>query len=168
MPTYNFTLMISRPEVDEDTATDRLYEAGCDDALFSVSGGSYELEFDREAPCLKEAVLSAIRDVKSANTGSCVLRVVPDDLVNANAIAQRTGRTRQAVGLWTRGERGKDFPPPVTKVGGSLVWSWARVAEWLHRRGEADAATVHDAEALIEINAVLERESMPPRQTCCG
>ena len=162
MPTYNFSVMISRPEVDEDTATDRLYEAGCDDALFSVSGGVYELEFDREAPTLRDAVLSAIRNVKSAGTGARVLRIVPDDLVNANAIAERSGKTRQAVRLWTRGERGKDFPPPVTKVGDSPVWSWASVAEWLRGRGDVGPTTVDEAKALIEINRVLERESIPP------
>jgi predicted DNA-binding transcriptional regulator AlpA len=162
MASYNFSLLISAPEVDWETASNAFYEAGCDDALFRASGGAYELEFDRDAASLKEAVLSAIRNVKSANTGARVLRVIPDDLVSANAIAERSGMSRQAVRLWTRGERGEGFPAPVTKVGESLVWSWASVAEWLQGRGKAEGSRVDEAKALIEINGVLERESIPP------
>ena len=111
MKTYNFSLLISPPTVDEETAADRLYAGGCDDGLFSVSGGIYEVEFDREASSLVDAVRSAMSDVNEAEIGARVVRVVPDDLVNANVIAERSGKTRQAVSLWIRGERGTGFPP---------------------------------------------------------
>ncbi len=100
MGSYNFSLLISHPTVDEDTAADMLYRAGCDDALYSVSGGLHEVEFDREAPSFQSAILSAIKDVKQAGVGSRVFRVLPDDLVNAKAIAERSGKTRQAVRFW--------------------------------------------------------------------
>lgn len=159
MPIYNFSLLISPPTVAEEMAADRLYAGGCDDALFSVSGGVYEIEFDREAPSLDKAVRSAIRDVNSAKIGARVVRVVPDDLVNANVIAERSGKTRQAVSLWIRGERGTGFPPPKAKVGESPVWSWKSVAEWLRGRGEVDVSVVADAAVLAEINWTLEIES---------
>ena len=162
MPTYNFSLLISRPTVDEDTAADKLYGGGCDDALFTVSGGVYEVEFDREAPSLKEAVQSAIQAIKQSGIGSHVLRVVPDDLVNANTIAERSGKTRQAVGLWIRGERGKGFPYLQAKVGQSPVWSWTKVAEWLHERGEIESGAVENAKVLVEINRAISLESLPP------
>lgn len=162
MNTYNFSLLISPPDVDEETAADRLYAGGCDDALFSVSGGIYEVEFDREAPSLADAVRTAIRDVRNAGIGARVVRVVPDDLVNAITIAERAGKTRQAVRLWILGERGKGFPAPKAKVGESPVWSWVRVAEWLHGREEIEAAVVADAAILADINRMLESESLPP------
>lgn len=159
MQSHTFSLMISPPSVDEETAADRLYGSGCDDALFSVSGGVYEVEFDRDAESLRDAVRSAIRDVNAAGIGARVLRVVPDDLVNARTIAERCGKTRQAVSLWIRGERGDGFPPPTAKVGESPVWSWLSVAEWLVERGEVDDDVVEQARTLAEINRVLQLES---------
>jgi hypothetical protein len=158
MPTYNFSLLISEPTVDEETAANALYSRGCDDALFSVSGGVYEVEFDREAGSLEDAVATAIRDVRNARIGSRVVRVLPDDLVNANTIAERSGKTRQAVGLWRRGERGQGFPPPRAKVGESPVWSWVKVAEWLRSRGELDAHVVERANVLADANRTLDEE----------
>ena len=160
MPTYNFSLLISQPSVDEEAAADKLYGGGCDDALFSVSGGVYEVEFDREAASLKEAILSAIRDVKQSGIGARVVRVLPDDLVNANAIADRSGKTRQAVRLWIRRERGQGFPAPRARVGKSPVWSWAVVAEWLRGRGELDVDVAENATVLAKINRAIETESM--------
>ena len=162
MRTYNFCLLISPPTVDEETAADRLYASGCGDAMFSVSGGIYEVEFDREAATLKDAVTSAMRDVKVANIGARVLRVVPDDLVNANTIAERSGKTRQAVSLWIRGERGTDFPAPITRVGQSPIWSWLTIAKWLQDRGEVESTVVEEALVISEANRVLELESQPP------
>jgi hypothetical protein len=156
MDTFNFSLVITPPTVDEETAADRLYGGGCDDALFSVSGGVYEVEFDRESRSFEEAVLTAIKDVNTAGIGARVRRVVPDDLVNANAIAERSGKTRQAVRLWHLGERGEGFPAPKAIVGQSPVWSWVDVASWLHRRGEIGADEVEIAMVIAKINKEIE------------
>src|SRR6185437_2814666 len=45
---------------------DRLYNAGCSDAMVAVLGGSLYLDFDREAPTFEAAVQSARRDVERA------------------------------------------------------------------------------------------------------
>ncbi len=74
---YNFTLIITQPNVDEEVAANKLYAGGCDDALFSVSGGVYEVEFNRESPSFYEAVSTAISDVNKAGIGSYVRRIVP-------------------------------------------------------------------------------------------
>ncbi len=74
--TYSFTLLISRPDVDEESAANRLYASGCGDGLFSVSSGRYSIDFDREADSLVEAVDTATRDVESAGIGSKVLSVM--------------------------------------------------------------------------------------------
>lgn len=71
--THNFAILISPPEVDEETAADKLYAGGCVDAIVSVSEGAYEIEFDRDAPSLDEAMQSAIQDVEASGIGSRVL-----------------------------------------------------------------------------------------------
>lgn len=152
---FNFALVITPPSVDEETAADILYGGSCDDGLFCVSSGVYEVDFDREAASLREAVLSAIRDVNGAGIGSRVVRVLPDDLVNASAIAERSGKSRQAVRFWQLGERGVGFPPPKAIVGRSPVWSWLSVARWLHGRGDLDAGTVEAARVIAEANRAL-------------
>ena len=76
LKTYNFSLLISKPTVDEETAADRLYAGGCDDAIFGVSNCVYEVEFDREAKSLQQALKTALRDVRGANIGVSILKMV--------------------------------------------------------------------------------------------
>lgn len=64
---YSFTLILEGvSDLTEDVAN-RLFEAGCDDALLVRRDGVVSLGFDRTAPSLSEAIRSAIRDVKKAN-----------------------------------------------------------------------------------------------------
>lgn len=66
---YSFTLVLAEKEITQELE-DRLFEAGCDDALISISnGGTMELDFDREAETFSEALDSAIADVKKAGFG---------------------------------------------------------------------------------------------------
>ena len=70
--------------------------------------------FDREAPSLLDAVLTAISDVESVDCLE-VLHVDPDELVWASEIAERTGRTRQSIDQLIKGQRGPGgFPAPAT------------------------------------------------------
>lgn len=46
--------------------TNRLYEAGCDDASLGCCEGIVTLEFDRDAGSLAEAIGSAVRDITTA------------------------------------------------------------------------------------------------------
>jgi hypothetical protein len=72
MSIHHFTLTITGLDFDD---TDRLYEAGCDDALLSMTGGMMQLDFAREAPDLWTALNSAIENVWSA--GAAVRHVEP-------------------------------------------------------------------------------------------
>jgi hypothetical protein len=70
---HEFTLILDgRAELDS-TAMNALFEAGCDDATVSSQGGRVLLDFDRSAPSMREAVVSAIADVRKA--GMRVARV---------------------------------------------------------------------------------------------
>ena len=104
---YDFALILSGvPELTTDVE-DGLFKAGCDDATLSMQFGSLYLEFSRSAPSLKDAILSAIRDVRKAGVGAEVWRVDSHDLVTPSEIARRIGRTRQLVHQYITGEIGR-------------------------------------------------------------
>jgi hypothetical protein len=74
--THNFILEISPPSgITEEDAADALYAAGCDDATLSVSNGIWELEFDRQAITMLDAVLSAKKDIAASGVKTRVLHV---------------------------------------------------------------------------------------------
>ncbi len=54
------------PEPDE-RLENALFEAGCDDGTLAFRNGVGYLEFDRQAPSLDAAILSAIGDVERAD-----------------------------------------------------------------------------------------------------
>jgi hypothetical protein len=114
-----------------------LFEAGCDDATFSLERDGTVLGFfDREADRQEDAVLSAIHNVEGADIGGRVLRVTQDDdWLTASEIAERVGRTRQSIGLLIRGDRGPGgFPAAVARHGSrNPLWSWAEVEAWFER-----------------------------------
>lgn len=87
-----------------------------------------------------EAAQEAIATLRQL--GAPPARLV-DDLVTRGQIAERAGVTRQAVGLWIRGERRTDlpFPKPFVLTGGGL-WLWGEVAEVLTARGDIEAEGV--------------------------
>jgi predicted DNA-binding transcriptional regulator AlpA len=139
MRSYNFTLILSGVREIEAEVEDALFDAGCDDALLGSRDGVVFLDFEREAPSAREAVLSAIADVGKAGIGARVARVEPDELVTMAEIARRTNRSRENIRQLAAGLRGPgDFPPPVANLKQkSPIWRWADVEAWLLQREEA-------------------------------
>jgi hypothetical protein len=72
---HEFTLVLTDPIDLTDDLTDALSEAGCDDGTPCLRGGIAYVVFTRHAPSLKDAIVSAIHDVREANQGTDVLRV---------------------------------------------------------------------------------------------
>lgn len=116
-------------------------------------------EFHRSAQTLADAVLGAIRETEKGGSGWRVVRVEPDELVSASAIARRLGRTRQSVAQLVAGRRGPGgFPPPAVWVDGAArLWRFSDVAEWF------SAAVEHEpgvdrlaAEFLAMLNGELQ------------
>lgn len=163
--TYTFSLMLHRLERDYAELEGAFFNAGCDDALVGMRSGVVYLDFDREAPDLQSALLSAIRDVESAGVGAKVAFVEPGDLVTAAEIARRVGKSRESVRLWIEGERGAgNFPLPRAGVSGkTLLWSWLDVAGWLLEHEKIDAQEYQQAEIIYTLNKVLE-ELKPGRR----
>lgn len=99
MTELTFRLTLAGVELT-DEQLDALFEAGCDDASFSIERDGTVLGlFDRAAESQEDAVLSAFADVQAAGVGARVLRVEADDAwLTAGEIAERVGRSREGVG----------------------------------------------------------------------
>ncbi|MCA9068967.1 MAG: hypothetical protein KDA84_08595 [Planctomycetaceae bacterium] len=85
--TFTFTLILGGFDELTEEIENALFEAGCDDALLGIHCGKPYLEFDREASSLKDAIISAIRDVQKANKNITIVKVQPPgmdviDMVN--------------------------------------------------------------------------------------
>jgi hypothetical protein len=155
---HDFTLVLSgirelTPEVEN-----ALFEAGCNDATLSMRRGVPYLTFSRAAPMLKDAILSAVQDIRRANIGADVVRVDTCDLVTQAEIAHRIECSRQQVHQYVSGARGPGgFPAPVCQISeGTPLWQWCDVASWLHENQLVSEETVLDARQTALINAVLD------------
>jgi hypothetical protein len=85
MKTHKFTLILAGVAELTPTLADALYEATKGEIEFGMRDGVAFLEFERPAPTLRQAILSAIRDVEDAHVGVRVVRV---DSETANTIAR--------------------------------------------------------------------------------
>ena len=92
---HDFALVLSGMTELTPEVQDALFEAGCDDATISVRAGRVYLTFSRNSRSLKDAILTAIQDVKNARVGADVLRVDVCNLVTQADIARKIGRSRQ-------------------------------------------------------------------------
>src|SRR5690349_12185617 len=108
MTMHVFSVVLDRVPTDDEL--DALFAAGCDDAAFSMEQGLSIAEFDREAPTLADAIVSAVRDIESARL--VVMRVRDEDLVTLADIGDRVGQSRESIRRYATGERGPGgFPP---------------------------------------------------------
>lgn len=135
--THNFILILNTP-IDE-AASDLLFEAGLNDAAVTVFDGHPALDVDREAPTLLDAMSTAVTQAESV-PGVQVLRVEDEELVSQADIAERTGRSRQAVNHWIkRDAESSGFPEPAYGASTrSPLWRWADVLMWLEPSARVD------------------------------
>ena len=137
MNTYRFSILIR--DADLHDLEDRLYEAGCDDALLCFYNQTPYLEFDREAESAEAAARSALSNIRAAGFGNLVLQ--ESGVATLSEMAARAGLTRAALSNYATGKRGGGFPAPMYGVGsGSALYSWPEVAGWLHRHGQLSQA----------------------------
>lgn len=88
------------------------------------------------------AIAAARKAIHALTAAGIRIHRLCEDLVTRTEIAERTGKTRQAVGLWVRGERRAvnqpAFPEPYHPLAGG-IWLWGEVNAWLQRAGVAEA-----------------------------
>lgn len=163
---YDFALIVGGVRDLDERAENALFESGCEDATLSMQYGRLYIEFSRGAASLKDAVLSAIRDVRRAGLGAEVLRVDECNLVTAAEIARRMGRTRQAVSQYNSGVRGPGgFPPPECHIAESApLWAWCAVSFWLSQNNFIREEDCWNAEVVEAANRELEAARQRRRQ----
>ena len=155
---HDFALVLSGVSELTSEIMDALYEAGCDDATPSLRFGRLHLTFSRIAPTLKDAILSAIQDVRKTKIDGGSIRIDDCNLVTPSEIGRRIGRSRELVRQYITGKRGPGgFPPPTCQItDGKPLWAWCEVASWLRQNDmirEQDAIEANDVRL---INLILE------------
>ncbi len=72
---HEFTLVLDGiPDLTPEVMN-ALFEAGCDDATVSRQNGRLVIDFDRAGVSMREAIVSAINDIRKAGIGARVVRV---------------------------------------------------------------------------------------------
>ncbi|GLK76006.1 DNA-binding protein [Methylopila jiangsuensis] len=154
MKTYEFSVVASGLDPEDDAFEQRFYDVGCDDATISFQRGRIILDFAREAESFDHALASAIVAVRAA--GARVIRIEPDPLVSLADIAARVGMSRAAMTQYAKGQRGRGFPAPAVKVTSeSPLWDWASVSAWLLAQDKVEPQQVVEAELLKRANEML-------------
>lgn len=132
---YIFTLkyQLAQCDCDPDELVERLYAAGCDDALVGIGlPGRLALEFTREAVTAETALLSALMDVKRIIPDARLVEVAPD-FVGLTDIADIVGVSRQNMRKLML-THCNSFPLAVHE-GKTSVWHLAEVLSWLDTKG---------------------------------
>ncbi len=158
MREYEFELLfkINTNEAMNDLI-EKLYEAGCDDALIgSGRKGMIGLSFTREATNAVEAFESAIKDVKKAIPSASLVEAKPD-FAGVSDIADTIGCSRQNVlKLFASNEA----PIPVYS-GNASLWHLSEALQWLNEGNKAKRYNIPEwkidvATTAKEINFAVE------------
>lgn len=72
---FHFTIYIRDLSTSDICIEDRLFKAGCNDALVCSTNDNIYLEFMREAETLDFAIHSAIQDIEKATAKSIQIKV---------------------------------------------------------------------------------------------
>ncbi len=156
MTEFEFQLFCRDADTADESFLDRLYEAGCDDAVVSFKDGYMCLDFSRQAEHAEDAVVSAIRDFKRSDIGGSVERVEPEDLASLAEIANRVGVSRASLQKYARGDSkiGKDFPRPTANISRPRreFYSAAEVINWMYAKKRVDLS-----EHFVELATVIEK-----------
>ncbi|MGE8469418.1 hypothetical protein D3C81_685530 [compost metagenome] len=131
---YEFTLKYQLNEnEDPDALLERLAKAGCEDALVGVGQpGRLALAFIRESSTAREAIESALNDVREAVPGARLIEATPD-LVGLTDVAEIVGVSRQNMRKLMLAHS-HSFPAPIHE-GSTSLWHLAEVLIWLQARG---------------------------------
>ena len=159
MALYDFTLKfaLGQQDADPESYVDRLYEAGCDDALIGIGKrGRIALDFSREADSAEQALLSAINNVKQAIPDAVFIEATPD-FVGVPDIANVLGVSRQYIGKIVARHASR-LPPPA-HAGARDVWHLETMLRWLVERGlrEVDTTLIEISRANMRLNHARER-----------
>jgi len=154
---FTFTLKyhLSNSSDDTDALVERLAEEGCDDALVGIGQtGRLALEFTREAASAREAIESALADVRRALPGARLIEATPD-LVGLTDVADIMGVSRQNMRKLVTNH--PSFPTPVHE-GSAVIWHLAEVLGWMDGKGTypVPRVTLDVARVAMRVNIIKE------------
>jgi hypothetical protein len=155
---YNFTVTFAIPDsVNEEALETQLFEAGCDDAIVGLGQkGRLALNFNREAKSAEAAILSALRDVKSAVPEARLVESGPD-LVGISDMAMLLAFSRQNMRKLIQTNLAS-FPLPVHE-GASAIWHFTDVLAWFSTMKKRDIEPELMDVARVSMNVNLARET---------
>ena len=164
---YIFTLkyLLASDEADARQMVERLGEVGCTDALLGIGQpGRLALEFSREAPSARAAMLSALAEVKQALPTACLFEAAPD-YVGLSDVAEIVGVSRQNLRKLMLGYPAT-FPAPMHE-GSTSLWHLAEVLTWLveHAGYEIDEGIRETARAALEVNLATATRRLAPSRS---
>ncbi|NJC71674.1 hypothetical protein HC031_18390 [Planosporangium thailandense] len=159
MRSQRFSIVVEQPF--DEVARDALAER-CRDA--TVTGIPHQrgvvISFERDAPTLIDGVVTAVRDLDAVGLRAASVR--DDGLVTTDTVAERVGRSPEAVRLWVVGRTGAgSFPEPAETRSGTAYYRWSEVVTWLRDRMGVDAADPDPA--LAAVNLALQLRELAPR-----
>lgn len=156
MTEFDFTLRFDIKTLDITPAecADRLYGAGCDDALIGTGTPGYiALNFIREAECAHHAVITALKDVRRSLPHAPLVEASPD-LGGVSDIAKLMNcsrqNTRKLISL------AQDCPPPI-HVGKYPIWHMSEVLSHLNATRNCDIS--EDIIALTKVIQYINSEN---------
>lgn len=160
---YIFTLKYRLPDegADLDALAEQLGAGGCDDALLGLGQpGRLALEFSRDAASARQAVLSAMADVKAVIPDAQLVEASPD-FVGLTDVAQVLGLSRQNMHKLMSKYR-HSFPSPVHE-GSTTIWRLAQVLSWLQARGshQLEDSLIELAQATMQVNLARDAAMAP-------
>jgi hypothetical protein len=159
MNNYTFTLRLLAPGWSLDDLSVHLYERIDDASLMGPDDdGTFLLEFDRRAPSLPDALVTALSELTSVLPDATVLRIDEYDLATMADIAKRSGRTPESIRLLVNGKRGPGgFPPAAGRLDArTKIWRWADVAQWFTKTLDEPLPDTSDSAFLQAFNDALE------------
>jgi predicted DNA-binding transcriptional regulator AlpA len=157
---FGMKFKISVESADSKELVERLGEAGCDDAVIGTGQpGRVALDFARKARSVKEAIISALRDVKKAIPEAELIEVTPD-FVGLTDVAELVGVSRQNMRKLML-THPATFPAPVHE-GSASVWHLAHVLQWLAKQGDyaVKKPLLEVATMAMQINLVKEAQGL--------
>lgn len=150
MNTYEFTVVIAGVDLASDDLEDKIFEAGCDDALLCFCGETPYLEFVRNSDNAESAISTALADLAKAEFH--LTSIQEAGYVTVSGAAAMAGIKKGTLDHYAKGRRGRGFPAPRfgLQTGTPLYW-WPEIAEWLVSNNKASATIAEVAKAAVKL-----------------
>lgn len=151
---YDFELIYRLlDEIDIVTCLDDLHAKGCDDSIISIgTTGLLILNFTRVAKSAKEAIYSALEDVKKVVPNAKLIEVMPDyvELKDISKILD------VSIPL-TREMFAKSYSPIPIHIGTTTIWHLCDVLVWMEKEKEdVNVNFKQVASVTRELNSLLD------------